>query len=152
MSSPYEFAQGIRTPQASEYDNASYASDINEEEAQSSSSRRRAPRSQRSSDSSGHRSDHLDERRYRRQQQQQQQQNGYHHGSSSSSSDDSINDDVLGNGRETTERPIVDDVYTESDIENINPIHGATLDPEVRRAWGIPPVSVELNGHIQASH
>lgn len=149
MSSPYEFAQGIRTPQASECDNASYASDINEEEAQSSSSRRRAPRSQRSSDSSGHRSDHLDERRYR---QQQQQQNGYHHGSSSSSSDDSINDDVLGNGRETTERPIVDDVYTESDIENINPIHGATLDPEVRRAWGIPPVSVELNGHIQASH
>ncbi|KAI7871346.1 yeats family-domain-containing protein [Spinellus fusiger] len=36
------------------------------------------------------------------------------------------------------EDAIVDDVYEESDLKNVNPIHSMPLDAETRRAWGIP--------------
>ncbi|KAI9030829.1 yeats family-domain-containing protein [Phycomyces nitens] len=35
---------------------------------------------------------------------------------------------------------IVDDVYDENDLKNVNPIHSMPLDAETRRAWGIPEV------------
>ncbi|KAG0173981.1 hypothetical protein DFQ28_001245 [Apophysomyces sp. BC1034] len=33
---------------------------------------------------------------------------------------------------------IVDDVYNENDLENVNPIHRMPLDAQTREAWGIP--------------
>lgn len=76
------------------------------------------------------------------------QQNGYgkhHHGSSSSSENSNTGEDNDhkhdGNGQEAH---IVDDVYTESDLDHVNPIHGSDMSPDMRRAWGIPDVSVIL--------
>ncbi|KAF7725822.1 hypothetical protein EC973_009245 [Apophysomyces ossiformis] len=33
---------------------------------------------------------------------------------------------------------IVDDIYNENDLENVNPIHRMPLDAQTREAWGIP--------------
>ncbi len=35
---------------------------------------------------------------------------------------------------------IIDDIYEEKDVENVNPIHTKTIDENVRLAWGLPEV------------
>lgn len=41
---------------------------------------------------------------------------------------------------ENLRRPIVDDVYSEQDLDKVDPIHGSQLDANLKEAWGIPPV------------
>lgn len=36
---------------------------------------------------------------------------------------------------------IIDDVYEEKDVENVNPIHTKSIDENVRIAWGLPEVT-----------
>lgn len=37
---------------------------------------------------------------------------------------------------------IIDDIYSEKDIPNANPIHSKILDDKVRSAWGLPEVKL----------
>ncbi|CDS07213.1 hypothetical protein LRAMOSA09736 [Lichtheimia ramosa] len=140
LTSPYDYTRSIKTPQA-EYHHSNHhpymseSSDTEERPATVPTTTTTTHHAGGRSESSGGSSygNTLDGRNHR------PQQNGYgkhHHGSSSSSETGEDQDQKHeGNGQETH---IVDDVYTESDLDHVNPIHGSDMSPDMRRAWGIP--------------
>lgn len=143
LTSPYDYTRSIKTPQAEYHHNNHhpYMSDLSDTEERPAT----VPTTTTTTHHAGGRSESsggssygntLDGRNHR------PQQNGYgkhHHGSSSSSETGEDQDQKHeGNGQETH---IVDDVYTESDLDHVNPIHGSDMSPDMRRAWGIPDVS-----------
>ncbi|KAI8141674.1 yeats family-domain-containing protein [Fennellomyces sp. T-0311] len=143
LASPYDYTQNIKTPQASEYDNLNnYLSDLSDDTRRPALQHQQPVHQGGRSDSSGSSYDEGDGDRFnrRRQQQQRPHQNGYR-GHSSSSSDTNGDDNDRGDDKHNNddeEQRIVDDVYSESDLDHVNPIHGASLSMELRRAWGIP--------------
>ncbi|KAI7877413.1 hypothetical protein K492DRAFT_14674 [Lichtheimia hyalospora FSU 10163] len=138
LTSPYDYTRSIKTPQA-EYDhhhhhnnnNHHYMSDLSDTDERPATVPTHGGRSESSGGSSY--GNTYDGRNHH------PQQNGYgkHHGSSSSSENSHEENDHKheANGQEAH---IVDDVYTESDLDHVNPIHGSDMSPDMRRAWGIP--------------
>ncbi|KAI9498083.1 yeats family-domain-containing protein [Zychaea mexicana] len=164
INSPYDYTQNIKTPQAaSEHDmhnnsNNNYLSDLSDDTRRPAShhqqhqlatgtgtgaggagSARKGPRQQRS-DSSGSSYDGDDRTIKRRK--AGQKQNGHRGHRSSSSSDTNGDDPDRGGGNNVKEddddQRIVDDVYTESDLNHVHAIHGSALTSRLRAAWGIP--------------
>ncbi|KAI8890782.1 yeats-domain-containing protein [Backusella circina FSU 941] len=108
---------------------------------------------------------HLHQLHHQQQQQQQQQQQHHHHQHNQHNQNrhnnnnnlltsyypiqqkiNSIEGDLLedmfhgtyGTKREGENGQVIDDIYSEQDIERVNPIHTQMADQEVRKAWGIP--------------
>jgi hypothetical protein len=45
---------------------------------------------------------------------------------------------IHGYRQDRKDGSIIDDVYEEKDVDNINPIHGKNIEENVRIAWGLP--------------
>ncbi|KAI9256447.1 yeats family-domain-containing protein [Phascolomyces articulosus] len=154
LNSPYDYTQNIKTPQAAGTTNAeyeslnSYMSDISDDTRSRPALQQQQPTATGGGGRHSSGSSYEDgEDRYNRRRKSNNNNNNNnssnnnsnnkklngHRGHSSSSSDtngDDKNDD--------DEHRIVDDVYSESDLDHINPIHGEPLSSDLRRAWGIP--------------
>ncbi|KAJ8660274.1 hypothetical protein O0I10_004136 [Lichtheimia ornata] len=152
LTSPYDYTRSIKTPQA-EYDNhhhphhnnhhyMSDLSDTDERPATVPTHQGGGGGRSESSGGSSYGNTYDGRNNNNHHHHHRPQQNGYgkhHHGSSSSSENSNTGEDNDhkhdGNGQEAH---IVDDVYTESDLDHVNPIHGSDMSPDMRRAWGIP--------------
>lgn len=64
----------------------------------------------------------------------------YGRSGTTSSNSSSSNDSILLNKTpgKKKEGLLVDDIYTEQDLEHVHPIHRSRIEPSTRQAWGLP--------------
>jgi hypothetical protein len=64
----------------------------------------------------------------------------YGRSGTTSSNSSSSNESVLFNKApgKKKEGMLVDDIYTEQDLEHVHPIHRSKIEPSTRQAWGLP--------------
>ncbi|KAI9315988.1 hypothetical protein BX666DRAFT_2028223 [Dichotomocladium elegans] len=150
LASPYDYTQSIKTPQA-DYDGLThnYMSDVSDDGRVAIVSGFHSHHSDLSPGSHDV-YDHSGENGERNNHCLLPQQNGYsQHRNRQDSSSSEDNGEYSRRGEKTDNDiggAIVDDVYTESDLDHVNPIHGSELSPETRRAWGIPEAARRLSG------
>ncbi|KAI7857151.1 yeats family-domain-containing protein [Circinella umbellata] len=141
MNSPYDYTQNIKTPQATsataEYDSLhNYFPDLSDDPR----SRPALQQQQQQHDNNNNNDNDNSQDQYNRRRKNKsnnssnhnnsnRKQNGHRGHPSDTNGDDKNEDD---------EARIVDDVYSESDLDHIDPIHGEALSTDLRRAWGIP--------------
>ena len=142
INSPYDYTQNIKTPQATsaaaEYDSLhNYFPDLSDDP-------RSRPALQQQHDDDNNSQDQYNRRRKNKSNNSNnssnnsnRKQNGHRGYPSDTNGDDKNEDD---------ESRIVDDVYSESDLDHIDPIHGEPLSTDLRRAWGIPEVKTKEKG------